>query len=90
MPITTHSSAHIGKRAQFGHDTARGVRYGTKAWLALRAWVLKRARHLCAICGKLANTADHIDNDPTNNKASNLQAICPVCHTKKTREQAKK
>ena len=36
---------------------------------------------------------DHIDGDPSNNDSSNLQALCPCCHSFKTlnerREQSR-
>lgn len=51
--------------------------------------VLIWQNNLCKICSTdLAGIAefDHIDGDSTNNDISNCQALCPNCHTKKTRK----
>lgn len=45
---------------------------------------------LCAHCEaidriKVGTEVDHIDNDPSNNKRSNLMNLCRPCHSAKTR-----
>jgi 5-methylcytosine-specific restriction endonuclease McrA len=42
----------------------------------------------CTLCGRRAEDGvrlevDHIDNDPTNNRNSNLQILCALCNTGK-------
>ena len=60
-------------------------RTSTTQWRTLRQQILERDQHTC-ICGNPANEVDHIRNwaaggtdDPTN-----LTAICPECHKRKT------
>lgn len=80
-----HKPARVGKPARYGHDTARGVLYGSPQWQKLRDWVLKAADFMCKKCRKLANQVDHIDGNPNNNASNNLQALCNACHGRKTR-----
>jgi len=49
--------------------------------------VLLKQKNLCKKCYRFSQTwdFDHIDDDPSNNDASNCQALCPTCHAKKTR-----
>lgn len=52
-------------------------------------WKLTRERKLaeqpvCVVCGGPATDVDHIDGDWTNNRPTNLQAMCHSCHSKKT------
>jgi HNH endonuclease len=49
--------------------------------------ILKNQNYKCAIC-KRSNEVwdyDHKNEDRSNNKISNCQALCPNCHAKKTR-----
>jgi 5-methylcytosine-specific restriction endonuclease McrA len=67
---------------------AHDYRYQTRAWRAVRALVLERDRHTCAVqregCTTVATTVDHIVSvseggdfyDPTN-----LRAACPHCNS---------
>jgi 5-methylcytosine-specific restriction enzyme A len=62
----------------------------TQRWKALRAEILSRDGHKCRSCGAFGRLEiDHIEAvrdapgrafDPNN-----LQALCPACHTRKTR-----
>jgi len=55
---------------------------------------LIKQNHKCNICReKLDNELcdfDHIDGDRSNNSTSNCQALCPICHAKKTRKKRKR
>lgn len=62
---------------------------GNSRWRRLRAWWL--ANHpLCAVCGAVADTVDHIDGtdyavqryDPTM-----LRSLCTACHRIRTARQ---
>jgi 5-methylcytosine-specific restriction endonuclease McrA len=62
----------------------------TKRWQALRAEILERDRYRCRSCGCGGRLeVDHIKPVRTNPELSydpgNLQALCPSCHTRKTR-----
>ena len=62
----------------------------TKRWKALRAEILERDRYRCRSCGCGGRLeVDHIKPVRTHPELSyeprNLQALCPSCHTKKTR-----
>ena len=55
-------------------------------------------KYVCAICSMLPNwqgealqlQIDHIDEDNTNNHYSNLQWLCPNCHSQKTLKSQQK
>lgn len=62
----------------------------TKRWKALRAEILERDRYRCQSCGCAGRLeVDHIEPVRTHPELSydpaNLQALCPACHTRKTR-----
>jgi 5-methylcytosine-specific restriction protein A len=67
--------------------------YFTRQWKELRAQVLADAAYTCADCGtvQLRLEVDHITphaGDPLRFWAkSNLQALCPPCHTRKTKAE---
>lgn len=53
--------------------------------LKTRMMVFERDGMACVLCGKTARDTvrlevDHIDEDPTNNKLSNLQVLCSECN----------
>jgi len=63
-----------------------------KAWATLRRVVLDQ-QPLCNECKAagylvLAREVDHIDNDASNNLRSNLQGLCSMHHSQKTRRDA--
>lgn len=67
----------------------RTLKLNRKAWLVLRASVL-RDQPQCVECerdGKLelAREVDHINNDPSDNSRTNLQGLCSMHHAQKTR-----
>ncbi len=74
---------------------AQGIRtlaLNGKAWRTLRALVLQQ-QPLCPECeagGYLifAREVDHIDNDASNNLRSNVQGLCSMHHSQKTRREA--
>ena len=56
----------------------------------LREYLLEKAHYKCEICGwhgvnpttgKTPLQVHHIDGDSTNNTESNLQVLCPNCHS---------
>ncbi|MDQ4074063.1 MAG: HNH endonuclease [Thermoproteota archaeon] len=51
--------------------------------------VLKKQNHQCAYCKKLLNVVDydHKNQDRSDNRVSNCQALCPNCHAVKTRKE---
>ena len=63
-------------------------------WRAIRRRILKRTRHRCESCGvgnykpnpvtgsMVVLTIAHLDQDPTNNSAQNLRALCQLCHNR--------
>lgn len=58
------------------------------AWRRLRALVLDD-EPLCRHCYQygrvnMATDVDHINNDPSDNRRENLQALCHPCHSRKT------
>lgn len=62
----------------------------TKRWQVLRAAVLERDGWKCRACGKRGRLEiDHIQPVRTHPSLAfeplNCQALCPSCHTKKTR-----
>ncbi len=62
----------------------------TKRWKTLRAEILERDRYRCQSCGCGGRLeVDHIKPVRTHPELSydprNLQALCPGCHTRKTR-----
>lgn len=62
----------------------------TKRWKALRAEILERDGYQCRCCGARGRLeVDHIKPVRTHSELSydpgNLQALCPSCHTRKTR-----
>jgi hypothetical protein len=50
--------------------------------------VLQKQDHKCAHCKKLLNVVDydHKNQDRSDNRESNCQALCPNCHAVKTRK----
>ena len=58
---------------------------GTK-WNALRLRVLERDGHVCAYCGREANSADHIIPKDAGGKdeLGNLVAACLSCNGRKS------
>lgn len=58
------------------------------AWRKLRAYILNESP-LCEHCMDRgltvpATDVDHINNDPSDNRRENLQALCHECHSRKT------
>ena len=54
----SYCPAHLLPAAH-GWDSSTRTR--PEAWRRIRASVLSRARHRCALCGRPANTVDHLD-----------------------------
>ena len=66
----------------------RALATNSAAWRALRSQVLAM-EPLCRECKRRGTTrgashVDHVNNDPSNNDLSNLQPLCPPCHSRKT------
>ncbi|MEQ9257503.1 MAG: HNH endonuclease signature motif containing protein [Roseovarius sp.] len=62
----------------------------TKRWKALRAEILERDGYRCRACGARGRLeVDHVQPVRTHPQLAyepgNLQALCPGCHTRKTR-----
>jgi 5-methylcytosine-specific restriction enzyme A len=76
-----------------GTTTERGYGY---AWQKLRIRILERDHGLCQVCAaqgrvSIARDVDHIVNKAQGgtDAESNLQAICPPCHTAKTARESR-
>ena len=65
----------LGKRRQFSKKS--------------KLLVLKAQNSRCKSCKNILEIADfdHIDGNSSNNDISNCQALCPLCHAKKTRKK---
>lgn len=48
--------------------------------------VMKEYHHKCAMCGRHDPHLHHIDENPSNNEASNLLPLCPNCHLQDTHD----
>jgi len=78
----------MGVRREYHRYSQRVTR--TKRWKVLRAEILERDRYRCQSCGCDGRLeVDHIKPVKTHPDLSyapgNLQALCPSCHTRKTR-----
>lgn len=58
-----------------------------RGWTTIRARIMARDKWTCYVCGRQATDVDHIDNLGSD-EDSNLAAICPECHRKKTQTEA--
>ena len=52
--------------------------------------VLARQGYGCNSCGQYSSLFDfhHKNGDKSNNYSSNCEALCPLCHAKKTRKKS--
>lgn len=78
----------MGLRRDHPRHSKRVTR--TKRWTALRAEILERDRYRCQCCGARGRLeVDHVKPVRTHPELAyeprNLQALCPGCHTRKTR-----
>lgn len=64
----------------------------------IRHYLLEQTNYKCPKCGwgeinphtkKVPLEIDHIDDDPFNHSPSNLQVLCPNCHSLKTKPPSK-
>lgn len=85
-----HASESVGwHRTSKASSSERG--YGSY-WRKLRLSVLRRDGYLCQVCRAAdASEVDHIvpKSSGGTDEPDNLQAICRVCHAKKTQKEAK-
>lgn len=75
-------------RAEFKRHSKKVTR--TKRWQVLRVQILERDNYRCKSCGCGGRLeVDHIEPVRTHPELSyepsNLQALCPACHARKTR-----
>jgi 5-methylcytosine-specific restriction protein A len=63
--------------------------YASPAWRAVRELVLARDGYTCVSCGRQANEVNHRTpvQDGGDDDPDNLEAMCRVCHGKRTREE---
>lgn len=68
--------------------------YTSRRWRALRMVVIRDAHGICAVCQQPAGASGHVDHIvPHDGRVdaffdrSNLQLLCCVCHSKKTRKE---
>lgn len=81
-----HQANPQGKPQQNRQHT-RAFHTGSKAWRLLREVILMRDGFTCAACKGYGDQVDHIDGDSHNNDHDNLQTLCHVCHSRKTRTE---
>ena len=91
---TDHKAQASGWNAP-GRGTRHERGYG-KAWVALRAQILRRDKHLCIPCknsGRItpAYAVDHIipKSQGGTDDPGQLQAICKPCHKVKTQAESR-
>lgn len=58
---------------------------------AIKNKVLRRQNYICNGCTNPLDVVefDHINGNPFDNHHLNCQALCPICHAKKTRLRRK-
>jgi 5-methylcytosine-specific restriction protein A len=87
MELTMEHDSRTLKDKQ--EANGRTLALNGKAWATLRDSVLLE-HPLCEHCMDAserltpATEVDHVDNDPTNNRHSNLASLCKSCHSRKT------
>ncbi|MGB6532101.1 MAG: HNH endonuclease signature motif containing protein, partial [Candidatus Nitrosopolaris sp.] len=71
---------HRGRKYKERHDFSESV----------KEKILEKQHHRCANCKRLLNVVDyhHRNGDRSDNTQSNCEALCPNCHTDKTRRSA--
>lgn len=76
------------KRWQNGEENGMKGQYGLSK--RIRRYLLEKHEHKCELCGwgevnpytgTIPLEIHHIDGDYTNNSESNLQVLCPNCHS---------
>ena len=83
-PCPVH--ARQADRARGNSRTVRGYGWG---WITMRARYL-RMHPLCVACGATASDVDHVIPKARGgtDDASNLQALCHACHSRKTARES--
>lgn len=80
----------MGVRAEYHRFSKRVT--STRRWQSLRAAILERDGYRCKKCGARGRLeVDHVKPVRTHPALAfdpqNLQALCPSCHTQKTRQE---
>jgi hypothetical protein len=78
IPYTTRlgvSRATAKQRTERPHNSHR--------WRKVRK-MSATTEPLCRLCKQAMSTVDHIDGNPKNQRAFNLQSLCTICHGWKT------
>ena len=62
----------------------RKLRRNFPEWVKDAILIIQQKK--CGNCGRFLDVweFDHIDGNPYNNHITNCQALCPICHAKKT------
>lgn len=71
------------KRSKFRIDDPRADEANNE-FINIRPTILERDNHTCQFCGFRSmkwQEVHHLDDNHTNNDASNLITACPLCHT---------
>jgi hypothetical protein len=85
-----------GKKTEYINEWMLGKQSGGNGFYLsnhVRKFLLEQTNHKCPNCGwgevnphtgKVPLEVDHIDDNPFNHSPSNLQVLCPNCHSLKT------
>lgn len=84
VPVLLKRANSTGRDA----DPRRTLALNKAAWQKLRSSVLAE-KPLCRHCMArgyvvMASDVDHVNGDPSDNSAGNLQPLCHSCHSLKT------
>ena len=79
------------RRAAIRREANDRRRLTSAEWRRARAAALRRDRHRCVQCGRVAEEVDHIRPRAMGGEVyalSNLQSMCKSCHKRKTAQEA--
>jgi hypothetical protein len=78
----------LAQQKQSSHDNMMNAKFEDLSWDLMRRRVLFEQQDVCNKCGisewmgvPLSLDVDHIDGNRDNNNRTNLEALCPNCHS---------
>lgn len=95
MPnVATFSPTRAQESDWASRQTATRKLYFTSLWQRVRLIVINNQHGLCCVCERPAGKGAHVDHIVPHNgdpsvfyDIANLQALCPSCHSRKTRRE---